>query len=394
MQFPTLTSTRLQLLNSSNTPMKTKQYLTFRLHDMQYGIEAALVQEILPLPELIPITEASNGMIGMLNLRGQIVPIMHLDLLQEHSLKESNISDYLIMGQWDELQFGLVAHQTHELLEIDAQLIQKQPPEGIFSNINLPGVVGFARVNEEQILLLDPKTLIPQPDTILPLIWDAQSQLDLMAESLTSDVEKQLEQDGVQQAEEFSTPNISLSFYDLYCPNATPEERATFRARAENLNQQIESSKISNDLITLAVINLGNEYFGLDLKLIREFTDIGNLTPIPCCPNHIVGNMNLRGEIITLIDIRNVLNLPTAPVRVGSPTVVVEVNDIVAGLPVDQVLEMAELNSADMTPLSGIRSEFGEQYMRGSAIFQEKRMRVLDLPKIFTQGGLVVNEEA
>ncbi len=374
--------------------METKQYLTFRLHDVQYGIEAELVHEILSLPELIPQTEASNNIIGMLNLRGQTVPIMHLDLLQEHSLKECRISDYLIMGQWEELQFGLVAHQTHELLEIDAELIQKQPPEGIFSNINAPGVAGFATVNEEQILLLDPKTLMPQPDTILPLIWDAQSQLDLMTESLTSDVEKQLEPDGAQQAEEFLTPKTYLSFYDLYCPKATPQERETFRERAENLKPQIESSKDTNELITLAVINLGNEYFGLDLKLIREFTDIGNLTPIPCCPNHIVGNMNLRGEIITLVDIRNVLNLPTIPVRVGSPTVVVEVNDIVAGLPVDQVLEMAYLNSADMTPLSGIRSDFGEQYMRGSAVFQEKRMRVLDLPKIFTQGGLVVNEEA
>jgi purine-binding chemotaxis protein CheW len=374
--------------------METKQYLTFRLHDVQYGIEATLVQEILSLPELIPINEASNDIIGMLNLRGQIVPIMHLNLGQESSIKECKVSDYLIMGQWDELQFGLVAHRTNELLEINAELIKKEPPEGIFSNINVPGVAGFATVNEENILLLDPKTLIPHPDAILPLIWDAQSQLDLMTESLTTDVENQLKGNGVQQAEEIPTPKIYLSFYDLFCPKATLEEREIFRARAENLKQEIESSTLTNELMTLAVINLGDEYFGLDLELIREFTDIGNLTPIPCCPNHIVGNMNLRGEIITLVDIRNVLNLPTAPIRVGSPTVVVEVNDIVAGLPVDQVLEMAYLNSADMTPVSGILSNFAEQYMRGSASFQEKTLRVLDLPKIFTQGGLVVNEEA
>lgn len=374
--------------------METKQYLTFRLHDVQYGIEAALVQEILSLPELIPITEVSYGIIGMLNLRGQIVPIMHLDLLQENSITACSISDYLIMGQWDELQFGLVVHQSNELLEIGAELIQKEPPEGRFTNVNVPGIAGFATVNEENILLLDHKVFIPEPDAILPLIWDAQSQLDLMAEYLTIDVEKQLEQDAAQQAKEFPIPHIPLNFYDLYCPKATPEEKAIFRERAENLKQHIESSTITNELITLAVINLGNEYFGLDLELIREFTDIGNLTPIPCCPNHIVGNMNLRGEIITLVDIRNVLNLPTAPIRVGSPTVVVEVNDIVAGLPVDQVLEMAYLNSDDMTPLSGIQSDFSEQYLRGNAVFQEKTLRVLDLPKIFTQGGLVVNEEA
>jgi purine-binding chemotaxis protein CheW len=74
--------------------------------------------------------------------------------------------------------------------------------------------------------------------------------------------------------------------------------------------------------------------------------------------------------------------------------VVVQVDDIVAGLPVDQVLEMAYLNSADMTPLSGIQSEFGEQYFQGTALFQEKLLKVLDLGKIFTQGKLAVNEQA
>jgi purine-binding chemotaxis protein CheW len=104
--------------------------------------------------------------------------------------------------------------------------------------------------------------------------------------------------------------------------------------------------------------------------------------------------MNLRGEIVTLVDIRNILNLPTNPVSLGSQTVVVQVDDIVAGLPVDQVWEMVYLNEAEMTPLSGVFSELGEQYLRGTAFFQEKILKVLDLAKIFTQGELVVNEQA
>jgi purine-binding chemotaxis protein CheW len=139
---------------------------------------------------------------------------------------------------------------------------------------------------------------------------------------------------------------------------------------------------------------LGGEYFGVDLELVREFTEIGNLTPIPCCPKHIVGNMNLRGEIVTLVDIRNVLNIPTVPVSVGSPAVVIQVDDLVAGLPVDRVLEMVYLNSADMTPLPTAPSAFGEQYLRGTAFFQEKTLKFLDLAQIFTQGKLAVNEQA
>ncbi len=372
--------------------MENKEYLIFRWHDLQYGIEAALVQEILPLPELTPIPEATTDIIGILNLRGEIVPIIHLDLLQDTPVKGCNLSDYVIVMQWEDLQIGLVVHQVNEVLELNEEVIETKPSNGLLYDINTAFVAGVAKVDVGSIVLVEPKTLIREPDAVLPLIWDAQMQLDGMTASPTVDVE--LEQDGALQDEELQTSETLPSFYDLYCPNATPEERVIFQQRADNLKQPIESSNVTNKLMTLAVIGLGDEYFGLDLELIREFTDIGNLTPIPCCPNHIVGNMNLRGEIVTLVDIRNVLNLPSTRISVGSPAVVVQVDDIVAGLPVDQVLEMASLNFADMAPLSGILPDFSEQYLQGTALFQEKRLKVLDLPKIFTQGGLAVNEQA
>jgi purine-binding chemotaxis protein CheW len=374
--------------------MKNKQYLTFRLHDLQYGIEAALVQEMFPLPELTPLAEASTDIVGILNLRGQIVPIMHLDLLQGHSLKDCNLRDYVIVLQWEGLQFGMVFHQVNEMIELDAEVIETDAYQSLGSDINTVFLAGTAKVNGDNIFLIEPKTLTSQLDAILTLIWDAQIHLDGIATASDSDTEKQLDQEEVQQDEELPTSNSLVNFYDLYCPNATPEERVIFRARADNLRQPIESLKVTNQLMPLAVIGFGNEYFGLDLELVRGFTDIANLTPIPCCPSHIVGNMNLRGEIVTLVDIRNVLNLPTPPVKVGSQVVVVQVDDIVAGLPVERVLEMVDLNAADMTPLSGILSDFGEPYIRGSAFFQERVLRVLDLPKIFNQGELIVDEEA
>lgn len=374
--------------------MENKEYLTFRWHDLQYGIEAALVQEILPLPELTPIPETATDIIGILNLRGGIVPIIHLDLLQDTPVKGCNLSDYIIVMQWEDLQIGMVVHQVNEVLELNDEVIKTELSYGLISDINTAFIAGIAKVDTGKIVLLDPKTLIREPDAVLPLIWDAQTYLDIVPTSPLHDVEEPLEQEVLQQDEELQTSKSLSSFYDLYCPSSTPKERAIFKARADNLRQPIESLKVTNELMPLAVIGFGNEYFGLNLELVREFIKIGNLIPIPCCPNHIVGNMNLRGEIVTLVDIRNVLNLPTTPVSVGSPAVVVQVDDLVAALPVDRVLEMASLNSTDMTPLSGILSDFGEQYIRGTALFQEKILRVLDLPKLFTKGELVVNEQA
>jgi purine-binding chemotaxis protein CheW len=394
--------------------METKQYLTFRWHELQYGIETALVQEIFPLPELIPITDASLDIMGLLNLRGQMVPIIHLDLLQERPLPSLHLSDSVVIVQWESMAFGLVVHEVSDVIEMPSEVIETNPPDAFIGDIDPELITGVAKVETGDFLLLKPNILIRQPDAVLTLIWDAQLQIEAMGTSPTHEVKNlatsslEIEADfefkepssdftsevKFKSDEELQPSEDVANFYNLYCPNATLEDRATLRQRADNLKQAVEGIKATSELMSLAVIGLNNEYFGLDLDLVREFIDVSNLTRIPCCPNHIIGNMNLRGEIVTLVDIRNVLNLPSTSVSVGTPAVVVQVDDIVAGLPVDEVLEMVYLNSDDVKPLPSVLSAFGEQYVRGTAFFEEKMLRLLDLPKIFTQGGLAVNEEA
>ncbi|ARV60237.1 chemotaxis protein CheW [Nostocales cyanobacterium HT-58-2] len=365
--------------------MENKKYLTFRLHDLHYGIEASLVQEIFPLPELTPITGESNDLIGFLNLRTQIVPVIHLDWLQGYLPKVCHLSDYIIILGWEGLQIGVLVHQVNEMLELDNEVIEPVPSDGFLCDINTIFLTGIANVDSEPIFLLDSKKLVRQPDTLVTLIWDAQSQLELAYTS--GDGQQKYEE--YQQLEEFKT----LSFYDLYCPHATSEERAIFRQRAVQIKQSLEDLEVINRQMPLAVIGIGNEYYGLDLELVREFTDIENLTPIPCCPKHIIGNMNLRGEIVTLVDIRNILNLPITPIGVGSKAMVVQVDDIVAGVPIDKVFEVVYINPTEMTPLSAIKLLNNTQYFRGMAFFQEKMLIVLDFPKILTEGDLVVNEQ-
>src|SRR5581483_10681188 len=84
-----------------------------------------------------------------------------------------------------------------------------------------------------------------------------------------------------------------------FCPDASDEERATFRERARSLARPVETQDFSG-LLPLAVARLGAEYFGLPLPVVREFSDIAAVTRVPCCPPHVVGQMNLRGDILTL----------------------------------------------------------------------------------------------
>jgi purine-binding chemotaxis protein CheW len=185
---------------------------------------------------------------------------------------------------------------------------------------------------------------------------------------------------------------LFLTQQPVFCPNATLEERTVFRKRADNLRLPPESQDLKT-FITLAVIVLNGNLFGIDLEMVREFTDIRQVTPIPCVKAHIIGNMNLRGEILTLIDIRGLLNLPLMAMANASKAMVVEVEGIVAGLMVEEVCDvMFSLNPREIIPIPTATHSMNDKYLQGAAPYHEKIISILDLPKMFLNGGLIVDE--
>ena len=361
--------------------MVNKPYLIFSLHGLLYGVDALLVQEIFYLPELSPVAQAPNDIVGILNLRGQILPMMHLDLRLGQQMLECRLSDSAIVLAWEGLQIGIIVNSVHEVKIINSEVIESEISYGRESEVNSRFIAGIAKVDADMIMLLDPEKLICHSDVVETLLPEATD--GLTEESTPGYIFQQN-----TKPEEFNTFS---SFYTRCCPQATPEERAVFRQRADNLRQQIDTSDFTG-LMPIAVIGLNGEYFGFDLDVVREFTSLRNVTPIPCCPQHIVGNMNLRGEIVTLVDIRSALKMPLAT-NTASKAIVIQVDDVVAGLPVDEVFDVMYLRSSDVKQLPTAIHSGSDEFLRGTAPYSEKMLSILDLPKILAMGGLAVNEE-
>jgi purine-binding chemotaxis protein CheW len=369
--------------------MENKQYLTFRLHDVQYGIEAALVQEILPIPQITPIADAPTDVLGIINLRGEIVPLLQLNLSQEQKLSAYSENDYFLVTKWQEFLIGILVNQVNEVIELNHKLIETYTEDDIRENLTPEFIAGIAQINSNIIFLLNPDTLVRQPDALVTLIWDVQTQMDDIPEVQVND-----KHDGEpknEQQEEEEIYDSSLNEFELI--NTDSEEKASFRQIADNFREFVEVPEEPAKLVSLAVISWSNQYFGINLELVREFADIRNLAPIPCCPKHILGNMNLRGEVITLVDIRQSLNLPITPLGIGSQVLVIQVEDIIAGLPVDEVFQVVYLKDDEIVPSTTFLTDDNQQYLSGTALLEGKIMSILDLAKIFTQGSLAVYEE-
>jgi purine-binding chemotaxis protein CheW len=252
-----------------------------------------------------------------------------------------------------------ISEEQIEMVPTSSFLEQGEDPAGRFVN-------GIAKVDDDVVMLLDLENLIRLPE------YSVQTEGQIRPAALATE------------------PSFN--------PEATPEDKALFHARAQRLRQPLASEDFA-DSIPLAVIGLDGEYFGIDLQIIREFSALRVVTPVPCCPEYIVGQMNLRGDILTLVDIRAALNMPVAVARNEATTdatdkvVVVQTDALEVGVLVDEVFDVMNLQPSEVHEVPSAVQSLSEEYLKGTACYGARMMSILDLPKILTLGALTVSEE-
>jgi purine-binding chemotaxis protein CheW len=190
-----------------------------------------------------------------------------------------------------------------------------------------------------------------------------------------------------------SAPSAELAFYS----EATPQERAILHARTQRLLQPL-INRDSSSSIPLAVVGLNGEHFAMDLAIVREFSTLRSVTPVPCCPEHIVGQMNLRGDILTLVDIRGALQMPLASTRsdlngITGKVVVIKSGALQVGVLVDEVFDVMNLQPTDICAVPAAVQSMSAEFLQGTAPCGMGMLSILNLPKILTEGALIVNDE-
>lgn len=331
-------------------------YLLFSLNGVRYGVEALSVLEIAWLPELSPAEEAPPYIAGVVNLRGRIAPVMDLGLRLGHPPRRFQLGDSIVLLQTGDVTMGVIVNEVSDVITIPAAAIEPPPHYDSDTPAHAHFIAGDAKVGDAIVMLLDVPRLIHAPPADSPRRHAA------------------------------SLPAAAGAYF---CPDATDEERAVFRARAHNLIQ-VEDEPGAAERIPLSIIQFGEEWFGVGLEVVREFAHLRRVTAIPCCPPHIAGNMNLRGDILTLVDIRGRLNIAAA--SIAAEVMVIESGDLHVGVPVDKVLEVIYLRPADIAPMPAASRDEKDEYCKGVTRYGAGMVSILDVPKILTQGGLEVEE--
>ncbi len=133
---------------------------------------------------------------------------------------------------------------------------------------------------------------------------------------------------------------------------------------------------------------LGEELFALDISNVREVLDYTTITRVPRMPDYMLGVINLRGNVVPVVDMRMKFALPQGDKTVNTCIVIVEVEvegeNLVLGALVDSVQEVFDLDSDHVEPPPKLGTRLNTDFIRGMGKRDEQFVIILEINKIFS----------
>jgi purine-binding chemotaxis protein CheW len=165
---------------------------------------------------------------------------------------------------------------------------------------------------------------------------------------------------------------------------------ATSSTRASNKEASLSS------LQQLVTFELFGEVFALPILDVREIIRPTAITPVPQAPGFVEGVINLRGQIIPVVDLRKRFGMSAENSTDDTRIVVVELgNGIVIGLIVDAVREVERIPTDTITPPPAlVAGSVGAEYIKGISNHEDKMIVHIDMRKVFNTDEISALEKA
>lgn len=148
-----------------------------------------------------------------------------------------------------------------------------------------------------------------------------------------------------------------------------------------NLLDQIDEEDGAIDDMYLT-FELGDEIYGIGIKYVTEIVGIQNITEVPDMPNFVKGVVNLRGQVIPVVDVRLRFHMEEREYDERTCIVVVNIDDVQLGLVVDTVNEVMTISSSSISPPPKVAAANSAQYIKGMGKIGDSVKILLDGQKL------------
>ena len=131
--------------------------------------------------------------------------------------------------------------------------------------------------------------------------------------------------------------------------------------------------------LQLATFYVGDLLLGLQIDQVQEINRRLDITRVPHAPECVRGVINLRGDVVTVIDLRTVLGIPDSDLSQRSRNLVVNLNGELVGLCVDQIADIITIPADEVSPAPSNISNVDEKYFTGVYTAETEIIAILNL---------------
>lgn len=130
------------------------------------------------------------------------------------------------------------------------------------------------------------------------------------------------------------------------------------------------------------VFKLGKEDYGLDIQKVATIERLMLTARVPKTPPFIKGVINLRGDIVPIMDLRSRFGLPAVPETEETRSIILKIDDITFGIIVDEVDEVLQLTEDSIENIGNITTDLSADYLMGVGKVDDRIVTILNVEKL------------
>ncbi|MDN3518304.1 chemotaxis protein CheW [Aquisalimonas lutea] len=154
---------------------------------------------------------------------------------------------------------------------------------------------------------------------------------------------------------------------------------------AQQYAQAEQQQEYQGALTQWVTFSLEDETYGIDVMRVQEVLPMSEIAPVPGAPPYVLGIINLRGNVVTVIDTRMRFGLPPRETDNASRIVVIETGDQVAGILVDSVAEVINVREDEVDTAPNVGNEDSSRYIYGVVSRGDELLILVDVNKLLSR---------
>ena len=145
-----------------------------------------------------------------------------------------------------------------------------------------------------------------------------------------------------------------------------------------------KSKAISDPMLQWVTFKLAGETYGVSVMQVREVLRYTEIAPVPGAPSYVIGIINLRGNVVTVIDTRHRFGLEPGDITDNTRIVIIEADNHVIGIMVDRVAEVVYLRQSEIETAPNVGNEESAKFIQGVCHKNNELLILVELEKLLS----------